>query len=161
MTYFHTYDINTFHITLVGDKDGISQLMVHNGTRQCDIKPEWEDNSEFFVEAEQQLKEYFEGKRRSFELKLNPQGTNYHKKVWLALQNIPYGDLQSYKDIAIVLRDPNASRAVGMANNRNPIPIIIPCHRVVGSNGKMMGYAYGIEMKRQLIELESYHSFFQ
>lgn len=160
MTYFHTYKINKYQITLVGDKEGITQLMVHNNTRQYDFAPEWEDNSEIFADAHQQLEEYFAGKRKSFDLSLKPQGSNYHRKVWQALQNIPYGKLHTYKEIAINIGNPNASRAVGMANNRNPIPIIIPCHRVVGSNGKMMGYAFGVEMKRNLIELESYHSFF-
>ena len=161
MTYFHTYTINKYKITIVGDHSGITQLMVHNNTRNYDINPEWKDSAEIFVKTHQQLEEYFNGKRKIFDLELNPKGTPYQQKVWLALQNIPYGHLQSYKDIANALGDSNASRAIGLANNRNPIPIIVPCHRVVGSNGKMMSYAFGIEMKRDLIEMEAYHSFFK
>lgn len=161
MIYFHSFHIKNYHLTLVGDEKGISQLMIHNHTRELCIDDMWIERPEIFEEGKQQLEEYFEGKRQSFELKLNPNGTPYQHKVWQVLEKIPYGQLYSYKDVAIQLGDPNASRAVGMANNRNPIPIIIPCHRVVGSNGKMMGYAFGVEMKSELIEMETYHSFFK
>lgn len=102
-----------------------------------------------------QLDEYFDGKRKIFDLKLNPQGTEFQKKVWNALYAIPYGETRSYKDIAKACGNENASRAVGLANNKNPIPIIFPCHRVVGSNGDLVGYAGGLELKKQLLEIES------
>ena len=105
-------------------------------------------------EAATQLMEYFAGKRRTFSLPLAPKGTPFQKEVWQALSSIPYGQTLSYADIAAQVGRPKAFRAVGMANNRNPIPIVIPCHRVVGSSGDMVGYAYGTKIKRYLLELE-------
>lgn len=105
-------------------------------------------------EAATQLMEYFAGKRRTFSLPLAPKGTPFQKEVWQALPSIPYGQTRSYADIAAQVGRPKAYRAVGMANNRNPIPIVIPCHRVVGSSGDMVGYAYGTKIKRYLLELE-------
>ncbi|NLK00335.1 MAG: methylated-DNA--[protein]-cysteine S-methyltransferase [Clostridia bacterium] len=104
--------------------------------------------------AAQQLDEYFNGKRKNFDLPLAPQGTEFQKKVWGALLEIPYGETRSYKDIAIQIENPKAFRAVGMANNRNPISIIIPCHRVVGHNGRLVGYGGGLPMKEYLLDLE-------
>ena len=101
-----------------------------------------------------QLEEYFSGKRKHFDLPLNPKGTTFQQSVWKGLISIPYGDTRSYKQVAQMVGNPKASRAVGMANNKNPIVIIIPCHRVVGSNGSLVGYAYGLEMKKKLLELE-------
>ena len=104
--------------------------------------------------ANQELQEYFNGKRKSFDLPLVPQGTEFQQKVWKALQAIPYGETLSYKDIAINVDNSKASRAVGMANNRNPIPIIIPCHRVIGANGSLVGYGGGLNIKEKLLEIE-------
>ncbi len=101
-----------------------------------------------------ELEEYFEGKRKTFDIKLNPKGTEFQKRVWMELEKIPYGETRSYKDIAISCGSPNASRAVGMANNKNPIPIIVPCHRVIGSNGKLTGYAGGLKIKAALLRIE-------
>ena len=105
-------------------------------------------------EAIRQLKEYFEGIRSVFSLPLAPQGTEFQQKVWAALQEIPYGETRSYKEIAIQCGSGKACRAVGMANHRNPIGIVIPCHRVVGSSGKLTGYAGGLDKKQYLLELE-------
>lgn len=104
--------------------------------------------------ANTQLKEYFSGGRKDFSLPLNPIGTPFQKKVWKALLSIPYGESRSYKDIAILIDNPKASRAVGMANNKNPISIFIPCHRVIGSNGKLFGYGGGLNIKKHLLDLE-------
>lgn len=101
-----------------------------------------------------QFDEYFRGKRKKFELPLNPKGTEFQKKVWLQLMNIPYGKTATYKDIATLIGNTNASRAVGNANNKNPIAIIIPCHRVIGSNNKLTGYAGGLDKKEKLLNLE-------
>lgn len=101
-----------------------------------------------------QLQEYFYGKRQVFDLPLEPSGTLFYQKVWKALQNIPYGETRSYKEIAIAVGCPKGFRAVGMANHNNPIAIVIPCHRVVAANGTLGGYAGGIEIKRRLLELE-------
>ena len=101
-----------------------------------------------------QLEEYFNGKRKTFELPVKLIGSEFQKKVWKELQKIPYGQTRTYKDIAIKIGNPNASRAIGNANNKNPIAIIIPCHRVIGSNSKLVGYAGGIDKKFKLLELE-------
>jgi methylated-DNA-[protein]-cysteine S-methyltransferase len=105
-------------------------------------------------EAHSQLLEYFRGKRKHFNIPLNIQGTNFQKQVWKALQSIPYGQTQSYQDIAKTINNPKAVRAVGNANNKNPIPIIIPCHRVIAKNGTIGGFAVEISVKETLLKLE-------
>ena len=104
--------------------------------------------------AEEQLMEYFQGKRQEFDLPLAPAGTEFQRRVWKALEAIPYGQMRSYGEIARAVGSPKGFRAVGMANNRNPLPILIPCHRVVGSGGALTGYAGGLELKKTLLELE-------
>lgn len=101
-----------------------------------------------------QLLEYLDGARRHFDLPLAPAGTPFQQKVWAALEDIPWGQTRSYRDIALAVGCPKGFRAVGMANNRNPIPIFIPCHRVVGADGSLAGYSGGLELKRRLLELE-------
>ena len=107
-----------------------------------------------------QLDEYFQGKRTTFSLPFKLTGTPFQLAVWKELQNIPYGQTTSYKEIAQKINKPKAYRAVGMANNKNPLPIIIPCHRVIGSNGKLIGYAGGLNLKNYLVELEKSHTNF-
>jgi len=104
--------------------------------------------------ASNQLNEYLNGIRTAFDLPLNPVGTEFQKKVWTALCEIPYGETRSYKQIAEAAGNSKASRAVGMANNKNPIMIFIPCHRVIGANGSLVGYAGGLDMKEKLLNLE-------
>lgn len=108
--------------------------------------------------ALEQLKEYFAGERQHFDLPLAAEGTAFQQSVWSQLQAIPYGQLASYKDVAHAVDNPKGVRAVGMANNRNPISIVIPCHRVVGSNGSLTGYGGGLDKKEWLIALEKAHS---
>lgn len=110
--------------------------------------------STLIKQAKQQLSEYFQGKRKTFDLPLNPYGTIFQKKVWNALCDIPYGETRSYQEIAIAIDCPKGCRAVGLANNKNPIIIMIPCHRVIGKNGSLVGYALGLEMKQHLLDLE-------
>ncbi len=105
-------------------------------------------------EVRHQLKAYFEGKRKSFDLPFGFSGTDFQKKVWQALIEIPYGETRTYQDIAKAIGNPKAARAVGMANNKNSIAIVVPCHRVIGSNGKLTGYAGGLEIKAKLLRLE-------
>ncbi len=109
-------------------------------------------------EASKQLKQYFSGSLKSFELPLAPQGTAFMKSIWECLMRIPYGEIRSYKEIAQESGNLKASRAVGMANNRNPLPFFIPCHRVIGSNGKLIGYRGGLDIKIKLLELEKKHA---
>ncbi len=106
-------------------------------------------------EVNRQLKEYFDGKRKEFDFPYEMNGTAFQKSVWEALCAIPYGETRSYKDIAVAVGNAKASRAVGMANNKNPIAIAVPCHRVIGANGKMVGYASGLDMKEALLRLEA------
>lgn len=104
-----------------------------------------------------QLSEYFAGERKSFDVPLETHGTAFREKVWAALREIPYGETRSYKDIAIAVGNEKACRAVGGANNKNPVSIITPCHRVIGADGSMVGYGGGLDMKQQLLALEQKH----
>jgi len=106
------------------------------------------------LRAVSQLKEYASGHRKSFDLKLDPQGTAFQKKVWIAMREIPYGETQSYGDLARKIGSPKAFRAVGGACNRNPIAIVQPCHRVVGTNGKLTGFFGGLDLKQRLLDFE-------
>lgn len=110
--------------------------------------------TELIKNAAKQLEEYLNGSRKIFDLPLNPQGTEFQRKVWNALCDIPFGETRSYKQVAVTIGNPKASRAIGMANNKNPIMIIIPCHRVIGSNGKLVGYAGGLDIKDKLLSIE-------
>src|SRR5260370_26007615 len=107
------------------------------------------------LETERQLKEYFQGKRKSFSLKLDLTGTKFQNDVWQALLAIPFGETRSYGQLARQLGNPRATRAVGAANGRNPIPIVVPCHRVIGESGKLTGFGGGLKTKAHLLELES------
>jgi methylated-DNA-[protein]-cysteine S-methyltransferase len=110
--------------------------------------------TELIRKAYNELLEYLEGKRKSFDVPLAPKGTEFQMKVWKALQEIPYGETRTYKEIAEKTGNPKACRAVGLSNNRNPISVFIPCHRVIGSSGNLVGYAGGLEVKEYLLNLE-------
>lgn len=129
-------------------RDGFIVKIVFGGTEETDAQDPVLDA------AELQLKEYFAGARREFQLPIRPEGAPFHQKVWRALMEIPYGQTRSYSEIAAAVGSPRAARAVGMANHINPIPVVIPCHRVVGKGGSLTGYAGGLEMKAALLELE-------
>lgn len=133
-------------------RDGRLVRIVFGGT------DETEETDEVLITAKIQLDEYFSGERREFDIPLEPEGTQFQKKVWDALIGIPYGVTRSYSEIADGVGSPKAARAVGMANHVNPIPIIIPCHRVVGKSGRLVGYAGGLDMKTALLELEKNNS---
>ena len=151
------YDIIEFPICpilLAADEEGLKHVIFLKGERKADIPADWVENKEFFKEIARQLEAYFSGKLKSFDLKLAPEGTDFQKSVWNALCEIPYGKTRTYKEIAVSIGKPKAYRAVGLANNRNPIAIIIPCHRVIGSDGRLTGYASGLDVKEFLLELE-------
>lgn len=133
-----------------GDEDGISAISILNSEEKVtDIIPiELED-------CVHQLNEYFEGKRTQFDLALNPEGTDFQKRIWDALQTIPYGKTCSYLELAQQLGDVKALRAVANANGKNPLWIVVPCHRVIGSDGSLTGYAGGLYRKQWLLEHES------
>lgn len=111
--------------------------------------------TKILIEAFEQLNEYLTGRRQSFDLPLNPIGTEFQKRLWQKLLEIPYGETWSYKRLASEIGNEKACRAVGLANNRNPIAIFIPCHRVIGSNGDLTGYAGGLGLKKELLDLEN------
>lgn len=113
-----------------------------------------EKETDLIRETKKQLDEYFKGNRESFNIPMNLEGTDFQKSVWKALQDIPYGETKSYSEIAEYINNPKACRAVGLANNKNPISIIIPCHRVIGKSGKLVGYGGGLHIKEKLLELE-------
>jgi len=147
---YYIYDSIFGRVTIESDGNAITQLQ----TEQY-IEPEGRKCADKLTDkAAKQLEEYFTGKRTRFDIPLDPQGTEFRCLVWKTLGEIPYGETRSYKQIAQAIKNPNACRAVGMANNKNPIWIMIPCHRVIGSDGTLTGYGGGLEMKQKLLELE-------
>lgn len=142
-------------LLLAGDDTGLRYVGFPQGKGKVEPQDGWRETEDGLKETMQQLNEYFAGERKIFELKLNPHGTDFQLRVLEQLIKIPYGETRSYGDIARSLDNPGASRAVGAANGRNPIPIIIPCHRVIGENGSLTGFGGGMETKRYLLELES------
>ncbi|BCS89791.1 methylated-DNA--[protein]-cysteine S-methyltransferase [Pseudodesulfovibrio sediminis] len=143
-------------IALVGNEEGLTTLHMNTeqSSRTVEINKDWVQDETFFAGIKEQLLAYFDGRLTRFDVLLNPQGTAFQQQVWAALRAIPFGQVRSYKDIAISIGNPNACRAVGMANAKNPIPIIVPCHRVIGSNGTLTGYALGLETKKKLLSIE-------
>lgn len=156
--YYDILQTKFCEIILVGNENGLQNLHLNTnkGTRKpLIIQNEWILDSKIFKNVKQQIIEYFEKKRKKFNIKLNPNGTQFQKKVWNELSKISHGEILTYKQIAKKIGNENASRAVGMANGKNPIPIIIPCHRVIGTNGKLTGFAFGLEIKEKLLEIEN------
>lgn len=139
---------------LVGRHGVLEELHFPNKTDNLPVPPEWVRDEAAFAEALRQLDEYFAGKRQEFDLVVEPRGTPFQQEVWQELRRIPFGRTASYQDIALRLGKPKACRAVGMANARNPVPIIIPCHRIIGKNGTLTGFGGGLPVKRRLLELE-------
>ena len=142
------------NLLLAGHNEVLHYLGFPKGSMAMTPEPNWQLNHEAFTSVKQQLQEYFDGKRRDFNLSLSPQGTEFQRQVWQQLQTIPYGKTCSYGDLAKAIERPKAVRAVGAANGQNPIPVIIPCHRVIGSNGKLTGFGGGLDVKEQLLRLE-------
>ncbi|MFC1234993.1 methylated-DNA--[protein]-cysteine S-methyltransferase [Vibrio sp. F74] len=159
--FFDRFECRIGSVIVAGDKNGLTHLCIDNGSKDLSIPSDWQHNPDNFDDVRRQLNEYLSGIRCHFDLKLSPQGTEFQKKVWQALTTIPYAQTESYKDVAEKTGNGKASRAVGMANNKNPLPIIIPCHRVIGSNRKLMGYALGLDIKIRLIDLEQINTVFQ
>ncbi|MCD4720161.1 MAG: methylated-DNA--[protein]-cysteine S-methyltransferase [Desulfobacula sp.] len=139
---------------LLNGNELLESLHFPLGKMRVEPKKDWIYSKEKFMEALFQLEAYFKGGLTRFDLELNIQGTDFQKTVWQELVRIPYGETISYGELAKRIKNPNASRAVGMANGKNPIPIIIPCHRVIGKNGSLTGFGGGLEVKKKLLELE-------
>ncbi len=141
-------------LLLAGDDVGLRVIGFPEGKGRVEPEAHWRARRDCFTKAGIQLQEYFAGKRRVFDLGLAPSGTDFQLAVLAALQTIPHGETRSYLDIARQIGRPNAVRAVGAANGRNPLPIVIPCHRVIGNDGSLTGFGGGLEAKRFLLELE-------
>lgn len=142
-------------LLLLGDGRALSGLHMFGGRTALTIAPEWVRDDDAFAVARTQLAEYFDGSRREFDLPLALEGTPFQREVWEALREIPYGETVSYGELALRLGKPDAVRAVGLANGRNPISIVVPCHRVIGADGSLTGYGGGLERKRELLDLEA------
>lgn len=148
MKYTHTYK------TIIGNIEIIEEdkyIIGVNFNTESSIE---DKETELIKETYKQIKEYIEGKRKIFDIPIKMKGTEFQKKVWKELTKIPYGETRSYKQIAEGIGKPKASRAVGMANHNNPIAIIVPCHRVIGTNNKLVGYAGGLDIKEKLLKIE-------
>ena len=142
-------------IFLFGNNKEIIKIFINNNSACLELIKQCNRQDNLFIECKKQILEYLAGKRKNFDINIKINGSEFQTKVWNELLNIPYGTLKTYKDVAVNIGHPTASRAVGLAVHNNPLPIIIPCHRVIGSNGKLTGYAYGLELKQFLISLES------
>jgi methylated-DNA-[protein]-cysteine S-methyltransferase len=153
--YYCYFDTPIGELLLAGEEGALSMIGFPKGSMRRDPEPDWIYNEKPLAEARRQLQEYFAGERKAFDLPLHLSGTEFQVSVLEALQNIPYGETVSYGEIAKRIGRPKAMRAVGAANGRNPIPIVVPCHRVIGSSGDMTGFGGGIDTKEALLRLEA------
>lgn len=151
---FTTFQIAGIDFFIISQDDFIIKIGINEELPDEHLLIYKTPNDKLFKQCYQQLIEYFDCKRIEFDLKIKLIGTDFYKKVWKVLSKIPYGKTVSYQDIAVKVKNPKAVRAVGLANKNNPLPIIIPCHRVIGKNGKLTGYASGLELKAKLLDLE-------
>jgi methylated-DNA-[protein]-cysteine S-methyltransferase len=142
-------------LLLLGDQQALRGLYMQDGRKPVRIAARWQAGTAPFAAVIAQLREYFAGRRITFDVPLVLVGTQFERRVWTALQEIPYGETVSYGELARRIGQPSAARAVGLANARNPISVIVPCHRVIGANGTLTGYGGGLERKRALLDLEN------
>ncbi len=154
MNQFTYYQSPYGQMTLQANEHGLLGAWFEIQTTQPQQLGIYSDNNPILSEAVRQLEEYFLGKRTQFELPLAAKGTAFQQAVWQALCRIPFGETWSYQQLADEIGNPKAVRAVGLANGKNPISVIVPCHRVIGKNGRLTGYAGGVETKQRLLELE-------
>ncbi len=152
--YYAWMDSPVGKLLVAGDQTGLRQVSFANGRAVVQPDAGWRENRRQVADAIRQLRDYFAGTRRQFDLPLAPEGTPFQKRVWQELLRIPYGETMSYGELARQVGNANASRAVGLANGANPIAIVIPCHRVIGTNGKLTGYGGGLDTKQWLLALE-------
>lgn len=145
-------------LLLAGSEKGLQKIGFPEGKGQVTPGVDWQEDDHTFTQAIEELTAYFAGELTRFTTPVIPQGTPFQQSVWQALQQITYGTTTSYRNLAVQLERPKAMRAVGAANGRNPIPIIIPCHRVIGSNGNLTGFAGGLATKAYLLDLEKQHA---
>lgn len=141
-------------LLLAGSREALSVIAFQSGSKRRRHDDAWTESAEPFVEVRRQLDEYFSGERQAFDLSLSPSGTDFQLQVYEELQRIPYGTTISYAELADRIGKPKAVRAVGAANGQNPIPLVIPCHRVIGSDGSLTGFGGGLPIKKALLKLE-------
>lgn len=156
MIWYRIIDSPIGPLTLAGRDDALTHLLMNDHAHAPD-RSGWHRDDTLFGAVVEQLDAYFAGDRTHFDVHVELSGTAFQRRVWAALQTIPYGETRSYGEIARQIGAPSASRAVGLANGRNPVSIIVPCHRVIGSNGSLTGYGGGIDRKRALLDLERSH----
>lgn len=156
--YYCYFDTPIGELLLAGEVDALSMIGFPKGAMRRDPEADWIYNEAPFENTREQLAEYFSGTRKKFDLPLLLSGTEFQVSVLAALQEIPYGETASYGDVAKRIGRPKAVRAVGAANGRNPIPIIVPCHRVIGSSGDLTGFGGGLDTKAALLRLEAENS---
>ncbi len=154
LTRYRTVDSPIGRLTVAGQGDALTNLVIADAAHPPAERSRWVEDKEAFPDVVAQLSAYFAGKRTVFEVVLRPAGTSFQRRVWAALCEIPYGETRSYGDIAARIGQRGAARAVGLANARNPIAVIVPCHRVIGADGSLTGYAGGLDAKRALLDLE-------
>ena len=158
MIHYAIYSTRFGDVVIAANEEGLVALAFHGSDRPTSIDSKWRMGATVLTDrAARQLEEYFAGTRRTFELPLDPQGTEFQRRVWDALLRIPYGETRSYREQAEALGNPRAIRAVARANGANRIAIVIPCHRVIGADGTLTGYAGGLARKAQLLTLEGAH----
>ncbi len=152
---YATLDSPLGEVLIAGDDAGLRRISFLAGTQAVTPHPAWVRDPAALRDALAQIGAYFAGEVRCFDLPLAPEGTPFQQRVWAALREIPYGETRSYGALAGAIGRPTASRAVGAANGRNPLPIVVPCHRVIGSTGALTGFAGGVHLKRALLRLEA------
>ena len=153
--YYTTFPSPVGLLLLAGDAQALRLVSFESSKRSTPPPPEWKENRSVFAEVIRQLQTYFRGELKEFDLPLALEGTKFQLRVWNVLREIPYGETISYAQLARRIGDSKAVRAVGAANGSNPIPIIVPCHRVIGSDGSLTGFGGGLSTKRKLLDLEN------
>jgi len=154
MRYYTYHDSPVGRLLLTGTQAALMTINFPENDQAYAPQSDWQCGGDLFEKTTRQLNEYFSGTRKEFSVALELEGTDFQKKVWTVLQTIPFGETLSYGEVAHRMGQPTASRAVGMANNANPVPIIVPCHRVIGADKSMVGFGGGIDIKIKLLEQE-------
>jgi methylated-DNA-[protein]-cysteine S-methyltransferase len=152
--WFDQFKTPIGQLKIAADDEGLRYVMFEKNKYEAPDENTWRRDAKLLANAREQLQAYFSGDLKTFDIALSPQGTDFQKQVWQTLAKIPFGKTWSYADVAKKVDSPKAVRAIGAANGRNPIPIILPCHRVIGSNGTLTGYAGGLPIKQWLLEHE-------